>query len=252
MKVMGRPYLRREREVNAGFQVAACAHSSRGPVVRISTSMAAARSGPDELLAAVRREGIRDARLLAAIGEVPRGDFVPPELVHRAHLDTPLPIGHEQVTTQPSLVARMVEALGLTGDERVLEVGTGFGWQTALLARLAAWVWSVERWPDLAAAARARLRRGCAANVEVMVGDGTEGLAEHGPYDAIIVSATFTSVPEPLTEQLADGGRLVQPLGPGGAEEVFLFRKARSALQRERMLTRAHFVPLRGRHGFPE
>jgi protein-L-isoaspartate(D-aspartate) O-methyltransferase len=210
------------------------------------------RSGRDELLAAVRREGIRDSRVLAAIREVSRAEFVPPELVHRAHLDTPLPIGHEQVTTQPSLVARMVAALGLTGRERVLEIGTGFGWQTALLARLAGRVWSIERWPDLAEEARARLRQGGAENVEIVAGDGTEGLADHAPYDAIIVSATFTSVPEPLTGQLADGGRLVQPLGPGGAEEVFLFRKAGTALRRERMLTRAHFVPLRGRHGFPE
>jgi protein-L-isoaspartate(D-aspartate) O-methyltransferase len=213
---------------------------------------AAARPGPRDLLAAVRGEGIRDPRLVAAIREVARADFVPPALAHRAYLDSPLPIGHGQVTTQPSLVARMVEALELTGCERVLEIGTGFGWQTALLARLAARVWSVERWSDLAEEARGRLRRGGAENVEIVVGDGTEGLADHSPYDAIIVSATFTSVPEPLSEQLADAGRLVQPLGPGGAEQVFLFRKAGSALRRGRMLTRAHFVPLCGRHGFPE
>ena len=104
---------------------------------------------PDELLAAVRAEGIRDSRLLAAIGDIPRAEFVPSALVHRAYLDAPLPIGHEQVTTQPSLVARMVEALELGGRERVLEIGTGLGWQTALLGRLAAHVWSVERWPML-------------------------------------------------------------------------------------------------------
>ena len=213
---------------------------------------AAFRSGAGELLAAIRGEGIRDPRLLAAIREVPRADFVPPALAHRAYLDTPLPIGHEQVTTQPSLVARMVDALELTGRERVLEIGTGFGWQTALLARLAARVSSVEWWADLAEEARARLRRLGTENIEIVVGDGTEGLADRAPHDAIIVSATFTSVPTPLAEQLADGGRLVQPLGPGGAEEVFLFRKVGSALERERMLTRAHFVPLRGRHGFPE
>src|SRR5919197_5401839 len=138
----------------------------------------------DEILAAVRAEGIRDSRLLAAIGEVPRAEFAPPSLADVAYSDAPLPIGHGQVTTQPSLVARMVEALELTGRERVLEIGTGFGWQTALLARLAARVWSIERWPDLAEEARTRLRQGGAENVEIVAGDGTEGLADHAPYDA--------------------------------------------------------------------
>ena len=204
----------------------------------------------DELVAAVRGEGIRDSRLLAAIGEVSRADFVPPALVDRAHLDTPLPIAHEQVTTQPSLVGRMVEALALTGRERVLEVGTGFGWQTALLARLAARVWSIERWPDLAEQARTRLSRLDIENVEVVVGDGTEGIPDNAPYDAIIVSAAFTSVPDPLASQVAKGGRLVQPLGRGGAEEVVLFAKLGGELERRRTITGAHFVRLYGRHGF--
>ena len=207
-------------------------------------------SAADELLAVIRDEGIRDSRLLAAIGQVPRADFVPSALVHHAYWDEPLPIGHGQVTTQPSLVARMVEALGLGGRERVLEIGTGFGWQTALLARLAARVWSIERWPDLAEEARTRLRRLRIENVEIVVGDGTEGIPEHAPYDAIIVSAAFTSVPDTLALQLGDGGRLVQPLGPGGAEEVVLFSKNGVKLERRRMITRAHFVRLCGRHGF--
>jgi protein-L-isoaspartate(D-aspartate) O-methyltransferase len=207
-------------------------------------------SAADELLAVIRTEGIRDSRLLAAIGQVPRADFVPSALVHHAYWDEPLPIGHGQVTTQPSLVARMVEALGLGGRERVLEIGTGFGWQTALLARLAARVWSIERWPDLAEEARTRLRRLRIENVEIVVGDGTEGIPEHAPYDAIIVSAAFTSVPDTLALQLGDGGRLVQPLGPGGAEEVVLFSKNGVKLERRRMITRAHFVRLCGRHGF--
>jgi protein-L-isoaspartate(D-aspartate) O-methyltransferase len=204
----------------------------------------------DGLADAVRAEGIRDPRLLAAIGEVPRGDFVPPALADRAYLDAPLPIGHEQVTTQPSLVGRMVEALELSGHERVLEVGTGFGWQTALLARLAAHVWSIERWPDLAEEARARLSRLGVENVEVVVGDGTEGIPDRAPYDAIIVCAAFTSVPDPLASQVASGGRLVQPLGRGGAEEVVLFRRSGAELERRRVITGAHFVRLRGRHGF--
>jgi protein-L-isoaspartate(D-aspartate) O-methyltransferase len=203
-----------------------------------------------KLLAAVRADGIRDSRLLAAISDVPRAEFVPSAVAHRAYLDTPLPIGHEQVTTQPSLIARMVEALELGGRERVLEIGTGFGWQTALLGRLAAYIWSIERWPDLAEEARMQLRRLGIENVEIVIGDGTEGLPDHAPYDAIIVSAAFTSVPDALASQLGKGGSLVQPLGPGGAEEVVLFSKVGAELERSRMITRAHFVRLCGRHGF--
>jgi protein-L-isoaspartate(D-aspartate) O-methyltransferase len=205
----------------------------------------------EDLAAVIRAQGIRDPRLLEAIRAVPRAEFVPPELSARAFVDEPLPIGRHQVTTQPSLVARMVEALELRGSERVLEVGTGFGWQTALLARLAARVWSVERWPDLAEAARGRLERSGAANVSVVVGDGSEGLPEHAPYDAILVSAAFPSVPSTFVAQLTDGGRLVQPLGEGGDEEVVLFEKRSGELVRRRMLTRARFVRLYGRHGFP-
>ena len=124
----------------------------------------------EDLAAVIRAQGIRDPRLLEAIRAVPRDQFVPPELSARAFVDEPLPIGRHQVTTQPSLVARMVEALELRGSESVLEVGTGFGWQTALLARLAARVWSVERWPDLAEAARERLERSGETNVSVSAG----------------------------------------------------------------------------------
>jgi protein-L-isoaspartate(D-aspartate) O-methyltransferase len=208
------------------------------------------RPTTEDLIAAIRGEGIDDSRLLAAIREIPRAEFVPPGLAARAYLDQPLPIGHGQVTTQPSLVARMVEALALGGPEHVLEIGTGFGWQTALLARLAAFVWSVERWPDLADEARARLTWMGVANVEVIVGDGSVGIPEHAPFDAIIVAAAFPSVPKALDEQLSEAGRLVQPLGPGGAEEVVLFDKADGRLQRRRTLTLARFVRLYGRHGF--
>jgi protein-L-isoaspartate(D-aspartate) O-methyltransferase len=203
-----------------------------------------------ELAAVVRAKGIRDARVLAALEQVPRAAFVPSERLGDAYLDRPLPIRHEQVTTQPSLVAVMVEALALTGNERVLEVGTGLGFQTALLARLAAFVWSVERWKDLAEAARDNLARVGAQNVEVVVGDGSEGLPEHAPYDAILVAAAFPSVPAPLAAQLADGGRLVQPIGPGGREDVQLFEKRSGTLARRRSVTSAYFVPLYGSHGF--
>jgi protein-L-isoaspartate(D-aspartate) O-methyltransferase len=202
------------------------------------------------LVAAVRAQGIDEPRLLDAIRDVPRAEFAPPAVAERAYVDEPLPIAHGQVTTQPSLVARMVAALALDGGERVLEIGTGYGWQTALIARLAAFVWSVERWDDLAAEARQRLERAGVPNVEVTAGDGTQGLREHAPFNAIIVSAAFPSVPEPLAAQLGESGRLVQPLGHGGAEEVVLFEKADGLLRRRRMLTRAHFVRLHGRHGF--
>ena len=206
---------------------------------------------PEDLVREIVAAGTRDPRLLAALREVPRAYFVPPDLAHYAYLDRPLPIPHGQVTTQPSLVAKMIEALGLTGSERVLEVGTGFGFQTALLARLSTFVHSIERFPDVAETARDNLRRCGVANAEVVVGDGTEGLPEHAPYDAILVSAAFLRVPPPLAEQLTSGGRLVQPVGPGGAEEVILFEKEPRGLVPRENITGAHFVRLYGAHAFP-
>jgi protein-L-isoaspartate(D-aspartate) O-methyltransferase len=204
-----------------------------------------------DLLATLRAEGVRTPRLLEAVRAVPRAEFVPPDSAGLAYHDAPLRIPHDQVTTQPSLVAKMVDSLGLAGTERVLEIGTGYGWQTALLARLAREVWSVERWPDLAETARENLSSHGVENTTVVVGDGSEGLAEQAPFDAILVSAAFTSVPEPLTEQLAVGGRLVQPIGPGGAEEVVLFERRPDGLVERRTITAARFVRLVGRRGFP-
>jgi len=203
----------------------------------------------DALVAAARAAGVRDERVLAAIAAVPRAQFVPADYADRADVDAPIPIPHQQVTTQPSLVARMVEALALEGDERVLEIGTGYGWQTALLARLAREVFSVERFAALAETARAALA-GC-ENVVIVVGDGSEGLPQHAPFDAILVAAAYPSVPAPLAEELAEGGRLVQPLGPGGAEDVVLFEKRGGALHRVRWVSDARFVRLHGRHAFP-
>jgi protein-L-isoaspartate(D-aspartate) O-methyltransferase len=200
------------------------------------------------LVDACRLAGVEDQRVLDAVAAEPRLRFVPPEYADRADVDAPIPIPHGQVTTQPSLVAKMVEALALSGDETVLEVGTGYGWQTALLARLAAHVYSLERFPDVAATARRHLAG--IANAHVVVGDGTEGLPEHAPYDGIVVSAAFPEVPLPLAEQLVDGGRLVQPIGRGGDEEVVLFERHRDELAPVRSLTFAHFVRLVGRHAF--
>jgi protein-L-isoaspartate(D-aspartate) O-methyltransferase len=211
------------------------------------------RSPSQEKLArAVIRAGIRDERLLQAFREVPRAEFVPADQVERAYLDVPLPIPHNQVTTQPSLVAKMIQALELEGGETVLEVGTGFGFQTALLSRLAGSVWSVERWPDVAAVARENLDQHGVENVEVEVGDGSEGLPDEAPFDAVLVSAAFPSVPKPLAEQVAPGGRLVQPVGPGWNEQVLQFVRGPNGLEPRRSITGARFVRLYGKHGFGE
>jgi protein-L-isoaspartate(D-aspartate) O-methyltransferase len=205
----------------------------------------------EPLVAAALAAGVRDEGVLDALRAIPRAAFVPEHLVGLADVDEPLPIPHGQVTTQPSLVAKMVEALALEGSERVLEVGTGYGWQTAILGRLAGHVYSVERYADLARTARESLARFGVQNVEVVVGDGSEGLHEHAPFDAVLVSAAFPSVPTPLAEQLADGGRLVQPIGRGGSEDVTLFQRKGGELVARRAVTGARFVPLVGRHGFP-
>ena len=209
-------------------------------------------SEPENLVRIITDVGVRDPSLLDALRAVPRAGFVPTTLVEQAYEDKPLPIPHDQVTTQPSLVAKMVEALGLTGSERVLEVGAGYAWQTALLARLCGFVWAVERFEDVAEAARENLARFGVTNAEVVTVDGTKGLPEHAPYDAILVAAAFPSVPRPLEGQLAAAGRLVQPVGPGGREEVVLFEKSTRELVRRRIIAKAHFVRLYGALAFPE
>ncbi len=205
----------------------------------------------EDLIAVVLSAGVEDELVLDAFAEIPRAEFVPDNLVDRAYVDEPLPIPHGQVTTQPSLVAKMIEALDLDGSDGVLEVGTGFGFQTALLARLARFVWSIERWPDLVQVAAANLTRHGTTNVRVLVGDGTAGLAEQAPFDAIVVSAAYPAVPYPLVKQLVPGGRLVQPIGSGGNEIVTLFRKRAERLVPVRSIVGARFVKLYGAHGFP-
>jgi protein-L-isoaspartate(D-aspartate) O-methyltransferase len=187
---------------------------------------------------------VRDPRIIEAFRRVDRRRFVPVEAVGLADIDEPIPIGHEQVTTQPSLIARMVDALELSGDERVLEIGTGLGFQAAILGALSREVYSVERLHDLAARARENLRAAGLKNVAVVVGDGALGLPEHAPYDAIVVAAAAPIVPPALVEQLTEGGRLVQPMGPGGDEIVTKFRKRGGRLAREATVVGARFVPL--------
>ncbi len=205
---------------------------------------------PQDLVLAARRAGVTDDRVLAAVAATPRTGFVPPGRAGSAYRDEPVPIPHGQVTTQPSLSALMIAALGLAGQERVLEVGTGYGYQAALLARLARQVVTIEIWPELAAQARRNLHGTGIGNVLVIAGDGTQGYPGLAPYDAVIVSAAFPSVPPPLVGQLRDGGRLVQPIGPGGQEQVIAFERQGASLQPREVITSASFVRLRGTHGY--
>jgi protein-L-isoaspartate(D-aspartate) O-methyltransferase len=204
----------------------------------------------EELVTAARRAGVDDPRLLDVMRQVPRAAFVPLDQVRLAYLDVPVPIPHSQVTTQPSLSARMIQALGLAGGEHVLEVGTGYGYQSALLGRLASFVTSIERWADLADQARRNLAAQGIDNVLVVEGDGTEGVPAAAPYDAILVSAAFPQVPEALVNQLRVGGRVVQPIGPGGGERVTLFERSAEGLVSREVVCHARFVRLYGRQGY--
>jgi protein-L-isoaspartate(D-aspartate) O-methyltransferase len=204
-----------------------------------------------ELAEIAAAAGVKNPRVLDAMRTVDRAGFVPTHLVSLAGDDEPVPIGHDQVTSQPSLIAAMLEAIDPHEGDAVLEVGAGLGYQTALLAKLCRFVWSVEWWPDLAAAASANLTAAGVVNAEVVSGDGTLGLPAHAPFQGIVVAAAFPHVPPPLVEQLAPAGRLVQPMGPGGDEDVVLFEKRDGTLSRVRHVTMACFVRLVGAHGFP-
>ncbi len=197
----------------------------------------------------LRVAGIRDLSVLRAVAETPRHLFVPEAVRHRAYEDVALPIGAGQTISRPFTQARYLEALRLTGGEKVLEIGTGSGYQTALLAALAAQVFSVERVRGLAEAAQRALKAAGVANVSILVGDGTLGWSAYAPYQAIVVAAGGPEVPPPLVEQLAPGGRMLIPLGVGAAQTLTLVERDQSQL-RQTKLGDARFVPLVGEHGF--
>lgn len=195
------------------------------------------------------KRGIREARVLQAMRDTPRHLFVPLRYRSAAYEDMPLPIGYEQTISQPLMVAMMVEALQLRGDERVLEIGTGSGYQAAILARLVAVVFSIERVSDLAVQARATLASLGLRNVHVIVGDGSVGLPEHGPYGAIIVAAASPKLPQPLIEQLDTEGRLVIPVGDRHEQTLVRVTKTAQGTQTEH-LGGCRFVPLIGEEGW--
>ncbi len=195
------------------------------------------------------QRGIRDSRVLGAMREVPRHLFVPEERRGWAYTDNPVRLEFGQTISQPYIVALMTEALSLTGGEKVLEVGTGSGYQAAILSRLAKRVYSIERIGELARTARKRLVELGFFNVGVVEGDGTMGLPWLGPFDAIIVTATVADIPEPLVKQLVEGGRLVLPVGEKGEQTLLKVTKKKNALLKE-SLGPCTFVPLIGHEGW--
>jgi protein-L-isoaspartate(D-aspartate) O-methyltransferase len=197
----------------------------------------------------IRARDVRDPRVLDAIRKVPRHLFVEEALRDRAYLDKALPIGEKQTISQPYMVAVMTEALELGSRDRVLEIGTGSGYQTAVLAELAESVFSVERIGSFVPIARARLESLGYYNVLIKVGDGTIGWSEHAPYDAILVTAAAPEVPRPLLDQLALGGRLVVPFGPADTQMLVRIRRDEEGFHEE-ALGECRFVKLIGRHGW--
>lgn len=202
------------------------------------------------LIETLQANGISDLAVLRAFDEVPRHLFVPSGVRHRAYEDSALPIGNGQTISQPSVHARYLQELRLTGRERVLEIGTGSAYQTALLSKLVEQVFSIERVGALMDRSREILQRLGARNVSLLLGDGTLGWSSYGPYDAILVSAAAPKVPQPLADQLAEGGRLLVPLGGRDEQMLALITKRGSELER-RDIAPVRFVPLVGKYGWP-
>jgi protein-L-isoaspartate(D-aspartate) O-methyltransferase len=197
----------------------------------------------------LRARGIRDPRLLAAMAEVPRHEFIDQRYRSEAYSDHPLPIASGQTISQPYIVAAMIEALQVAPHHRVLEIGTGTGYEAAILSRLAQAVYTVERHPDLAEQARQIFHRLGYRNIEVFIGDGSEGLPPHAPYDRIIVAAAAPEVPQALWNQLAENGRLVLPVGNYESQVLQLITKEHG-LRTTSTLDACRFVPLIGTSGF--
>ena len=197
----------------------------------------------------IRARGVRDERVLAAMEKIPRHLFVPENWERAAYEDRPLPIGEGQTISQPYIVAVMTEQLEIRSHERVLEIGTGSGYQAAILAELAGEVVSVERLPEIADRARENFARAGVTGVRVVVGDGTQGYPPEAPYDAIIVTAASPTVPEPLIEQLAEGGRLIAPVGPRECQDLVKLVKREGRVETI-PLGGVCFVPLIGQFGW--
>lgn len=209
------------------------------------------RGARRRLVETLREKGITDLAVLRAFDLTPRHQFVPTGVRHRAYEDAPLPIGNGQTISQPYIHAWYLQLLKLKGDERVLEIGTGSGFQTVLLAHLVAQVFSIERVAALGQSARENIQKLGARNISLLVGDGTIGWREYAPYDAILVSAAGPSIPEPLVNQLADGGRMVVPVGAQDDQKLWLVSRRGEEITRQE-IGPVRFVPLVGRHGWEQ
>ncbi|HEX9565899.1 MAG TPA: protein-L-isoaspartate(D-aspartate) O-methyltransferase [Gemmatimonadaceae bacterium] len=203
------------------------------------------------LVETLRDNGITDLAVLRAFDETPRHLFVPTGVRHRAYEDSALPIGSGQTISQPTVHARYLQLLQLTGQEKVLEVGTGTGYQTVLLSHLAGQVFSIERVPALLDRAREAIAACNARNVSLLLGDGTLGWRDHAPYDAILVSAAAPDIPRPLLEQLTEGGRMIVPLGDRDEQMLVMVTRRDTGFER-RDITPVRFVPLLGTHGWAD
>ena len=192
----------------------------------------------------VEREGVQDKRIVEAFRTIDRADFVPGRFRFDAYRDRPVGIPEDQTTSQPSLIARMIDVTAPGPEDNVLEVGAGYGFQTALLALVAKSVIGIELWPSLAKAATENLKRAGVGNARVIVGDGWAGYEPGAPYNVIIVSAAADEVPDALVDQLAEGGRLVIPVREPTGDNVYAFVKRGGRLERGRLVTPARFVPL--------